>query len=56
MKKTASTEAAGFRIDGAQDEKKEILFETGRFSRFWEINHILYRGRRINVNSLLSGR
>ena len=25
MKKTASTEAAGCRIDGAQDAKKEIL-------------------------------
>lgn len=28
MKKTASTEAAACRIDGAQDEKKEILVKT----------------------------
>ena len=30
MKKTASTEAAGCRIDGAQDVKKEILAKNSR--------------------------
>jgi hypothetical protein len=28
MKKTASTEAAGCRIDGAQDAKKEIVVDV----------------------------
>ena len=30
MKNTASTEAAGCRIDGAQDAKNEILDEVAR--------------------------